>query len=73
MEAFTALEERFSRTVVHRVTCVSEKEAQFLFLQASIMGQGVHVYAAVLGTHVRLKSPESHVTVYGVQSRRDGA
>ena len=70
MEAFTALEERFSRTVVHRV---SKKEARLLFLQASIMGQGMQVYAAVLGTHVRLKSTESHVTAYGVQSRRDGA
>ena len=73
MEAFTALEERFSRIKVHRVTCVSEKEARLLFLQASIIGQGVQVYAAVLGTHVRLKCPESHVTAYGVQSRCSGA
>ena len=31
MEAFTALEERFSRIKVHRVTCVSKKEARLLF------------------------------------------
>ena len=52
MEAFTALQERFWRTGVHHVTCVSEKEARLLFLQASIMGLGVQVYAAVLGTHM---------------------
>ena len=51
MEAFTALEERFLRTVVHRVTCVSKKEARLLFLQPSIMVQDVQVYAAVLGSH----------------------
>ena len=55
MEAFTALEERFLRTVVHRVTCVSEKEARLLFLQASIMGQGVQVYAAVPGHTCKAK------------------
>jgi hypothetical protein len=39
------LQERFWRTKVHCVTCVSEKEARLLFLQASIMGQGVQIYA----------------------------
>ena len=73
MEAFTALQERFWRTEVHRVTCVSEKEARLLFLRASIMGQGVQVYTAVLGTHVKLGTPESRVSAYCVQSRRDGA
>jgi hypothetical protein len=30
---------------------VSKKEARLLFLQTSIMVQGVQVYAAMLGTH----------------------
>ena len=45
MEAFTVLQERFWRTKVHCVTCVSKKEARLLLLQASIMGQGVQIYA----------------------------
>ena len=75
MEAFTALEERFLRIKVHRVTCVSKKEARLLlqFLQPSIMvqdvvtllhGAGVHLHHAEL--HVacarRVCSARSHLS-----------